>query len=1499
MEKILETLRWLQANRAYQQNFIPSRKEVDDYLYYESKPDHLSKAIFVPEDRAPDIVSFYRGWEKIGKDELFIEVYALIPKDILQHEHNLIYWDHSSESALASTSTPIILGVEIAPWFLPEYDKVSSHRTNEGSLEFFIELPPEIDWYKMIYPDGKPTKDPREDKFLYDQRLEKYETDSPKAFTVTTPRLENMDLYDPENNYRPSMAYVTELSFALMGYTDHKIQIIHYSEEDNPTLRKDYFKVLFMGDRMLPKVEEESPDATEDTRKEAIHQASIFTFDSLRLRGSFIELSEFDEPKSQDYKLLAARSLAKLRVIRPALTAAEPDLAIWFESLGLLLESIRSGRGGKISKEEIRFVARINQLLELSTEQLNKLHKKTLTVVLLQKGRDFIAEQAKEITSNLAAAIAYSWDDEYCSLVKYNFAAESLNLLDWKIALVISSGMEKLIDESGILKEQINSMWGSRNAHPLYFILGLYTKTNNYVTDTDTGKEYAQHLQDKAWNEDLSAFKETMEFASQCFFVNALLSLVITREQLLENQSKLWWPVGGGASKANDYWLGIIENLLDTAKDSFDFTSWAFEPSGILTVLIEFSKILKGETRRSDGSTEYQYVEDMKLVEDRLGTIEIIEDLPRVAAVLVVAMAASYFSGGLASFAAEELLSGLVAQWLVEATAITAEFAVSTTAFTAVHRMGDEITGHEPQNPFLEDWLTNAAMFKSVAFTGKAYKLAVGGYAEKLSLLGKVGLVQTELITLHAFGALQQSLAGLPMSLEEHKRAAISNILLVGGMKVGEFVAVKFMDRVKNYIGEKEASKIEERFGQQLSMLESERAKFLVDFEVLEKGDVQNAASGGESIFTKMERIFNAEVELLKKLIEKNKKNKNLKLRFLDLLGKYRAKIFELELSMARLTGESVSDSLYGLHSDPSGMIAYKGAMKNEILAHIRENAGAEDVIVDELGGGRFVVTVGLETMAFFPEGKLTENSRRFEPNSDKASTESDIADPQAEPDLPMSKATERVLDEAVERGQEPEPLTADIILEALQRINVEKLPAADDITAWDHLLGENARKLSPEARALLREAMINRPEMTTLGDRLAIQWEIFRKWTARFGEQLWGEIITKVEKTIQFVREKGKYITAGAAFLLLPLTAHAALENFSTVEIAKLLEIGTEIAKNLILVTDISGNMLRIIGEIKSKSDLRILAKVAILEKMSLEKFRSAILGLLVPEQIVSAAELETIYYLESQQRYKESNNRDSHENEVSDNAIPQKFSEQLLNDALFFLKQVAIAGETSFVKFKIYLKYGNRWSFDYNNPAVEKQILAIFERAQTIVLTERIPSTKRLFNFQQAQIDLENLQNAYDCNNGQVLQDSSKERPQNSTEESIYMKELIMAEKLAIESGEKVVLSTNPDQAGIDGILYESGQPIQFKELNVLDVRNAGGSLIRNINDAYTKGRNAGFEEIRVCIEASEYLTIEQAKNAWRHSKKQIMPFKNDGTIASIKVYCTDGAFYLPLTH
>jgi len=121
----------------------------------------------------------------------------------------------------------------------------------------------------------------------------------------------------------------------------------------------------------------------------------------------------------------------------------------------------------------------------------------------------------------------------------------------------------------------------------------------------------------------------------------------------------------------------------------------------------------------------------------------------------------------------------------------------------------------------------------------------------------------------------------------------------------------------------------------------------------------------------------------------------------------------------------------------------------------------------------------------------------------------------------------------------------------------------------------------------------------------------------------------------------------------------------------------------------------------------------------------------------------------------------------------------------------------------------------------------------------------------------------------------------------------EIALAERLAAEAGDEIIVPRNANQAGIDGYFRRSGQPVQFKTL----ASSSASKVVTRANEAYSAARDSGWKNVDLRIEAPQ-LTKAQVLARWNaaHATPSVKPMPG-GHVRSITVYCSDGVLSIPV--
>ena len=121
----------------------------------------------------------------------------------------------------------------------------------------------------------------------------------------------------------------------------------------------------------------------------------------------------------------------------------------------------------------------------------------------------------------------------------------------------------------------------------------------------------------------------------------------------------------------------------------------------------------------------------------------------------------------------------------------------------------------------------------------------------------------------------------------------------------------------------------------------------------------------------------------------------------------------------------------------------------------------------------------------------------------------------------------------------------------------------------------------------------------------------------------------------------------------------------------------------------------------------------------------------------------------------------------------------------------------------------------------------------------------------------------------------------------------EVALAERLAAEAGDEIIVPRNANQAGIDGYFRRTGQPVQFKTL----ASSSASKVVTRANEAYSAARDSGWKNVDLRIEAPQ-LTKAQVLARWNaaHATPSVKPMPG-GHVRSITVYCSDGVLSIPV--
>ncbi len=379
---------------------------------------------------------------------------------------------------------------------------------------------------------------------------------------------------------------------------------------------------------------------------------------------------------------------------------------------------------------------------------------------------------------------------------------------------------------------------------------------------------------------------------------------------------------------------------------------------------------------------------DVETIQSRLETVGTIN----VLGTIVLIAAAAALTAGVAGAAVGGVLEFAGAGTLVVG---AGEVAAGALAFTIVSREGQKLAFGKAEGSFGWDLFTNALMFGFLKTVDLAYTAAFklgpqAGTAAKLAYgLGRAG---TAMIALQAFAAAEHEIkTGKAMTLDEHGRAALQNLVVLVALSAGRFITQPIETRITGAIN----ARLKPLFESRLSDLATERQRLGVQLDALKRHEGEHDPTAVGAALEGIQALWQKELRLLESATRRGV----LKQAELEpVLARYRAELAGLELQLARLNVPAqLGVTAPSFRPVAAGVVLYEPGAEQTLQDFHMANKGT--LTASKRGTGVLEGRIGGELTFYVPEGQAfarLPEAARLAAVRDAALREA-AADPQAQ----------------------------------------------------------------------------------------------------------------------------------------------------------------------------------------------------------------------------------------------------------------------------------------------------------------------------------------------------------------------------------------------------------------------------------------------------------------------------------------------------------------------
>ena len=541
----------------------------------------------------------------------------------------------------------------------------------------------------------------------------------------------------------------------------------------------------------------------------------------------------------------------------------------------------------KNSDEALR-LTRVGEVISHARPMLRALGAANKKEAYLPDIADKAMRMVSEVQAEYGAAISASWDGPPATSLA--IAEVNFNSLWYRLSglyLEKGQGVDRMTADAAIIAQQANDLRAGKLPYyqNLYAALGVgmqkHGKSDRNKTADSADKVRSDFVSGKTGS--LAGVQKLVEDTQ---LYTGLASLLCTSGAFRSYREEMAGIVGGAGdkigrdlSKVCDDYVQQFEKLASPVESSLAGAHDLHNAGP--DAVSKFTAVVTSDT----------FKKDREAIESRIKTIQTVQMLGKVLAVVGVAALTSGAAGAAFAGALEGAGAG--------ATVVAGgEFAAEVVTFTAVNRLGNEaVLGQKPTTGWGEDLATNALMMgflkASGAAYGKVFRLVADPKVYKATYA--VGGAVTGMVALQAFAEAHFRLKeGKFMDGDERLRGLVSNAIMLAALSLGGYLAKPLNARIKSDMLVFTAKNLPGR----LEAVEVKIAGLKGEVDQL-KGSARSPDHAAE-VLKKIEKLWNEEVSVLNEAAKAEKERKlEANKAFQDTINDFVHEIGKLDLELA------------------------------------------------------------------------------------------------------------------------------------------------------------------------------------------------------------------------------------------------------------------------------------------------------------------------------------------------------------------------------------------------------------------------------------------------------------------------------------------------------------------------------------------------------------------------------------------------------------------------